>query len=509
MQRLSPETLDQLPSHVTRPGFDRRALRAGIVHLGIGAFQRAHQAVVNDAAIAASGELDWGIVGVSMRSTDTREALAPQGGLYTVSVLDGDEDGAPREQLQVVGSLLRVLVAPEDPRAVLEQIAHADTRIVSLTVTEKGYSHEPATRALRINDPDIQHDLLHPEAPRTAIGMLVHGLALRHARKLSPITLLSCDNLPSNGDTLHGLVLSFAEHVDPTLAAWIDARCTFPNAMVDRIVPRTTDDDRARIADDLGLEDAWPVVGEPFLEWVVEDRFAAGRPAWDKGGARFVGSAAPFERLKLRFVNAPQSTLAYLGASSGIETNNLTVAQEPVRRFVDRMMRLEIAPTLGSISGVDFDEFRTRLLARVANPALPHRTQQVAMDGTQKVPQRLLATINDRLRADQPIDHLALAIAAWLHYLRGGDRGVAKYPIQDPLAADLAEHIAEGDAAAEGAADSQEAERKRVAAFAGFRSVFGDLGKDERFVNAVARHSLQLRTLGVRDTLAQFLSETH
>ena len=507
MQRLSPDTLSTLPEHVVRPSYDRSQLKAGIVHLGIGAFHRGHQAVVNEAAITASGDMRWGIVGVSLRSPDTRDALQPQSGLYTVSVLDVDEEGAPAEHLQVIGCLLKVLVAGDGIDAVLEQIAHPDTRIVSLTVTEKGYNREPATGALRVDDADIVHDLAHPDAPRSALGVIVRSLDLRRQRGLPPVTLLSCDNLPSNGDTLRGLVLALAERVDPALAAWISAQCSFPNAMVDRIVPRTTEVDRLRIAEDLGVDDAWPVVGESFLEWVVEDHFVAGRPDWQLGGARFVDSAEPFERLKLRFVNAPQSTLAYLGASAGIETNNKVIAHAPFRRFIDRMMREEIAPTLGTIPGVDLDGFRARLLKRVANPALPHRTQQVAMDGTQKIPQRLLGTIADRLRANQPITCLALAVAAWIHYLRGGDAGVAAYPINDPLAAELAQRMVDGDREAASLNNPSEAERRQIAVFTGYTALFGDLGREPRFIDAVARHTRTLRELGVDETVTALMTE--
>jgi len=494
MSRLHPARLHQLPAGVRRPAYDRARLAPGIVHLGIGAFHRAHQAAVTDLAIAASGDLRWGIVGVSLRSPDTRDALAPQDGLYTVALRD-----ARGEALHVVGAVLRVLVAAEDPVAVLDQIAHPDTRIVSLTVTEKGYCHEPASGRLRWDDPDIVHDLAHPEAPRSAIGTLVHGLHRRYAAGQGPLTLLSCDNLPANGDTLRGLVLAYAQRLDTGLRAWIADRCTFPNSMVDRIVPRTGDDDRARIAATLGMADAWPVVGEPFMEWVIEDRFAAGRPAWDQpGAARFVAEAAPFERLKLRMVNGPQSTLAYLGAMAGLATNNEAVADPDLRRFVDAMMRLEAAPTLGEVLGVDLDDFRARLLARVANPALPHRTQQVAMDGSQKVPQRLLDPLRQRLAAGQGCDRLALAVAAWLHYLRGVDELGAAYPIRDPLADTLTRLHAQAESA--GPADPASAAARLAAAFTAHAPVFGDLGAHAGFVSAVARGLEALRRDGVRAT---------
>lgn len=493
MPRLHPDTLPQLPADVAVPRYRRDLLRAGIVHLGVGAFHRAHLAVVNEAALHAGDDLRWGTVGVSLRAADTRDALQPQAGLYTLALRDAAEDGSPREVLQVVGNLVEVLVAPEDPQAVLERIAHPDTRIVGLTITEKGYHHDPATGALRLDDANIVHDLAHPEAPRTMPGFVVHALALRRTRGLAPVTLLSCDNLPANGDTLRGIVLAFAQQVDAGLRDWIDAHCTFPNSMVDRIVPRTTDEDRARISARLGVDDAWPVIGEPFLEWVVEDRFANGRPGWTAGGARFVSHAEPFERLKLRMVNGSHSALAYLGAMAGFRTVDRAMAEPALRGFIDALMREEIAPTLPAMEGIDLDGYRARLLARFSNPALQHQTKQIAMDGSQKLPQRLLGTVRDRLSAGQSIDRLALAVAAWVHYLRGTDETGAVHEIQDPLAAALAARLAQANASG--------SVQDRVAFFTGFTPVFGELGGEPRFVSAVARHLQRLEEAGVIATL--------
>ena len=493
LNRLHPSRLAALPADVARPRHDRAALHAGIVHIGIGAFQRAHLAVVNEAALHATGDLRWGTVGVSLRQPDTRDALMPQAGLYTLAIRDAAPDGTPRETLQVVGNLLDVLVAPEDPCAALERVAHPHTRIVSLTVTEKGYHHHPATGTLRLNDADITHDLANPGAPRTAVGFIVHALRLRMQRALPPVTLLSCDNLPANGDTLRGLVLTFAEQIDPALRDWIASRCTFPNSMVDRIVPRTTGADRERVSTRLGLQDAWPVVAEPFLEWVVEDRFANGRPAWDEGGARFVEHAEPFERLKLRMVNGSHSALAYLGTMAGWRTVDQAIAVPALRDYLDTLMRDEIAPTLPALVGLDLNDYRARLLLRFANPALQHQTAQIAMDGSQKLPQRLLGTIRDRLAANASITQLALAVAAWIHYLRGVDELGAPYAIHDPLAAALAEQLARADAAG--------SVRDGIALFTAFTPVFANLGNEPRFVDAVAHHALALKQRGVLATL--------
>ncbi len=497
LERLNTESLPRLPADVEKPSYDRSRLTPGIVHLGLGAFHRAHQAVVTDQAMQASGDLSWGILGVSLRRPDTRDALTPQDGLYTLAVRDAGPDGQDREQLRVVGAVLRVMVADEDPNAVLERIAYPQTRIVSLTVTEKGYSHEPSTGHLRWDDPDILHDLENPIRPRSTIGILVHGLALRRERDLPPVTLLSCDNLRGNGDTLRSLVLAFALRVDVTLADWIDRHCTFPNSMVDRIVPATEDHDRQRIAARLGVEDAWPVLGEPYLNWVIEDKFAAGRPAWDaQGGATFVRNAAPYERLKLRMVSGPHSALAYLGATLGLATMAEAANTPALRAFVEALMREEIGPTLRGIPEAGLEEYRQRFLARVSNPALRHPLGQVAMDGSQKLPQRLLDTIRDRLRAGQGIDRLSLAVAAWLHYLRGQDERGAVYGIRDPMAGRLARLLSRADVAALAAKPSQAAQR-RAMVLARFKPVFGELGESAEFVARLSTQLEALRELGV------------
>ena len=272
--------------------------------------------------------------------------------------------------------------------------------------------------------------------------------------------------------------------------------------MVDRIVPRTSDADRARIAHRLGLHDAWPVVAEPYFDWVVEDRFVAGRPAWDEAGARFVDNAEPFERLKLRMVNGSHSALAYLGLMAGLRHVDAAIATPLLRDCIDRLMRDEIAPTLGALRGLDVDAYRERLLQRFANPALQHATHQIAMDGSQKLPQRLLDTLRDRLRSGAPVTRLALAVAAWIHHLRGIDETGEPFAIQDPLADALAERLAQAERAAAGIGDRQAAEERRIALFCGYTPVFGELGQDPRFVRAVAEQTLALRERGVLATLA-------
>ena len=491
--------LSDLPADVARPAYDRRRLRTGIVHLGAGAFARAHLGLATEIAIEAGGAdaLAWGIAGVSLRDPATRDALAPQDGLYTLAERDADASGAPRSTLRVIGAWREFLVAPEDPAAVLARIAHVDTRIVSLTVTEKGYLADPQRRQ-RFEHADVANDLANAAAPRTAVGFIAHGLALRRARGLPGLTLMSLDNLPANGALLRGLVLEFARRVDAALARWIDANCSFPSSMVDRIVPRTTDADRADIAKRLGRPDGWPVVAEPYFEWALEDRFVAGRPEWERAGVRFVADAAAWEKLKLRMVNGAHSSLAYLGLMAGWPTVDVALHEPALRAYLEALLRDEVEPTLSAahaLPGLDLAHYRADLLARFANPALAHRTRQIAMDGSQKLPQRLLDTVRDRLAAGACIDRLALGVAAWLHSLREVDEAGAPQPLDDPQAAALR--------ALHASADALPDERSRATLMLGYAPVFGDLAGRAEFIDAVAAAWSSLRRVGVLRTLQQ------
>lgn len=488
--RLSRATLDRLPKTVERPAYDPARLSTGIVHLGIGAFHRAHQAVYTDAVLAE--DPSWGILGVSLRSPDTRDALAPQDWLYSVSAVDGS--GARR---RVIGASTGVVVAPETPALVRRRLADETVRIVSTTVTEKGYSHDPATGRLREDDPDIRRDLAHLDRPRTTLGTLVAGLRARRAAGIAPFTVLACDNLPANGRTLRGLVVRFAELVDPDLGRWVADEVRFPSTMVDRIVPATTDADRASVAEALGLEDAWPILTEPFTQWVVEDDFGHGRPAWEKVGAEFVADVAPYELMKLRLLNGSHSTLAYLGYLMGHETVAAAIGEPALAALIEGLMAEESAPTLPALA-VDLAGYRADLLARFRNPALKHRTWQIAMDGSQKLPQRLLGTIRDRLAAGAPIDRLALGVAAWMRYVTGVDEQGRPIDVRDPLAARL-----------RGLADAAGPVASRLAPeLLGVREVFGDdLPADPRFTGAVETALDRLFTRGAAATVADTVRE--
>lgn len=492
MNRLKTDTLAQLPSEIIRPRYNRRDLKTGIVHLGIGAFARAHLIAATEAAVVA-GDMRWGVLGVSLRQPDTRDALAPQDGLYTLALRDVDAQNRPRQTLQVLGTLRGLLVAPENPQAVLNAIATEDTRIVSLTVTEKGYCHDPASGVLRLDHPDIAHDLAHPETPRSAIGVLARGLQQRYALGLAPISLVSLDNLPHNGEVLRSAVLLFAEQVDMGFARWVLTECRFPCSMVDRIVPKTTPTDLTHVGQTLGCNDAWPVVGEPFFDWAIEDDFVADRPDWTRGGARFVPKAEPFERLKLRMVNGAHSSIAYLGAMAGWLTVDQAMAQTPLSTYIEALMRDEIEPTLPPMPGLDLVVYRNNLLQRFRNPALAHKTQQIAMDGSQKLPQRLLEPLKERLVKQQPVTRLALGLAAWMHYLRGVNEQGQSYAIDDPHGPALKALYWDGL--------GQGATADTIKAMLSYTPVFGDLQNQDTLTSAVLPLLLSLQQTGVTTTL--------
>ncbi|GAU83075.1 mannitol dehydrogenase family protein [Bosea sp. BIWAKO-01] len=486
MTRLSLQTLGGLPKTIRRPSYERAGLKPGIVHLGLGAFARAHLCEYTDDALEhAFGA--WGIIGASLQRPDQRDRLKPQDGLY--SFLKRAPDGP---EMRIIGSVLDVLVAPENPAALVTRLAAAQTRIVSLTVTEKGYCHDPATGRLRQDHPDILHDLEHPDAPRSAVGLIVAALKLRKAEGLAPFTALSCDNLPHNGKVLRGLVRDFAALQDDTLAAWIEANGAFPATMVDRIVPATTDADIAEVAGLLGVEDAAPVIGEPFRQWAVEDRFALGRPAWDEVGAQMVSEVAPFEFMKLRMLNGAHSSLAYLGYLSGHETVAEASGDPVLARFLQGLWN-EIIPTVPAPQGVDLSDYAGALLTRFRNPAIRHRTWQIAMDGSQKLPQRLLGTIRERLKAGAPIDHLALGVAAWMRYVTGTDETGAVIDVRDPLAGEFARIATQAGRNAQALSSG----------LLGIEAIFGsDLPRETAFTQAVARQLDGLFSKGAKATAA-------
>jgi fructuronate reductase len=430
MARLCRDTLSRLPAAVRRPGFDPRDLTTGIVHIGVGAFHRAHQAFYTEPLLAR--DPSWGTLGISLRHPDTRDALEPQDWLYTLA--ERDTDG---ERLSVMGTLTGVLVAPEDPRQTVARLADPAIRIVTITVTEKGYFRNAASGALEAADASIRRDLAQPDTPATLPGLIVAALKLRRAAGIPPFTVLSCDNLPANGAATRRVLTEYAALLEPGLARFIEREVSCLASVLDRIVPATTDADRAHIFERLGVEDAWPVVAERFSQWVIEDRFPLGRPAWEKTGATLVADVAPYAAMKLRLLNGSHSTIAYLGQLAGWRTVADAMAEPALVAHIEALIR-ELATTLDVAPGMDVAAHRAALVARFANPALQHLTGQIAMDGSQKMPQRLFAPALDRLAAGKAARRIALGAAAWLRYLQGSAENGETLQISDPLTDRLA-----------------------------------------------------------------------
>ena len=419
--RLADATLSQVAQGVAVPGYDRAKARIGVVHFGPGAFHRAHQAWYFDQMLGAGHDL--AVAAVSLRSGGVRAALAPQDGLYVLATREA------RPSYRVIGAIKAVLTAPETPEAVLAHLMSA--RLVTATVTEKGYCLTPSGE-LDLAHPDIVHDLARPACPASLAGWLAEGLARRRAAGLAPFVTLSCDNLPDNGGKLGRAVAAFARaRGDAALADWIAAEAVFPCTMVDSITPATDDALRAQVAAATGLTDAWPVQREGFLQWVVEDRLGDLGPAFAAAGVTLTADVAAFERAKLRLLNGAHSTLAYRGLLKGHETVAQAMADADLAAFVEAMMAEDIAPTLGPAPDLDAPAYIAAVLARFRNPALAHRLSQIAWDGSQKLPVRILETAAEALAAGRSVDRLAVPVAAWMRFIESRDG----QEIIDPLAA--------------------------------------------------------------------------
>src|ERR1700722_18196865 len=486
--RLSLATLGSARIEAARFSYDRRRLRPRLVHLGLGAFFRAHGSLFTEDLLADQGG-DWRIIGASLKRPDQRDRLTPQDFLYTTV-----ENGPNGRRVRIVGCLLNVLAGPENPAALLERLSDRETAIVTLTVTEKGYHHDPASGRLNADHPEIRHDLEHPEAPQSAVGLVPRALARRKAAGLPPFTVATCDNLPSNGVLLSGLVHEFARLRDDKLAAWIERTVPFPSSMVDRIVPAQAPGDLSLIEQLTGFHDAAPVMHEPFRQWVLEDRFVDGvRPPWERAGAQFVSDVAPFEHAKHRMLNASHSALAYLGYLAGHQTIFDAVSDDHFARFIKRFWRDEVIPILPAPPGLNLEQYADQLFERYSNPAIRHHLWQIAMDGSQKLPQRLLSTIRDNLKQKRPFKLLALAVAGWMRYVSGIDEEGGPIDVRDPLATLLRQRT-------DSAGPDPVA---KVRALTTVEAVFGkDLPASEVFMTAVTEAYKALRHQGARKAVA-------
>jgi fructuronate reductase/mannitol 2-dehydrogenase len=488
LPRLGDGTLEAHVASCSVPAYDRRRLTPSIVHFGVGKFHRSHQAAYLDRLAESGRSLDWGVVGVGLRNRVVSDTLAAQDGLYTL--VERDRTG---ERARVIGSITRCLYGPDDPRAVLSALTDRRTRLVTLTITDGGYGVDPVTRRFGPVDAAVAGDLEHPDVPTTVFGYIVEALARRRRAGGRPFTILSCDNMPHNGDAARTAVLSFARLRDEPLARWIEANVAFPSSMVDRITPETTDEDHRFVGEELGFEDGSPVVAEPFSQWIVEDDFCNGRPPLEDVGVQFVEDVEPYALMKTRLLNASHSAIGYLGHLAGYGRIDEAMEDPLLRAYVERLMEAEVAPLLPAVPGVELAEYREQLMERFRNPMIADLLKRLCRRGSTKVPAYLLPSIREARRARRPHDLLTLAVAAWLRYLRGVDRHGQRFAIEDALAGRLC------PLARRAGVDPRPMLRQR--------DLFGDLGRDPEFTRSVQKALVALDRRGVHGALRDVLAE--
>ncbi|MCB5177223.1 mannitol dehydrogenase family protein [Microvirga lenta] len=491
IQSLSLATLDTLAPAVARPAYSREALRAGILHIGVGNFHRAHQAVYLDDLFNTGRDLDWALVGAGVRPGDAamRQALEAQDWLTTVVELEPGAHAA-----RITAAMTGFVPVGEDARAIVDALDDPALRIVSLTVTEGGYCIDPATGAFDPEHPEIRYDAAHPDAPKGVFGAIVAALRRRRDRGLQPFTVMSCDNIPHNGAVTLDAVAGLAGLVDPGLAAYIRERVAFPNSMVDRITPATTDRQRELLAGRFGIRDNWPVFCEPFRQWVLEDRFSAGRPAWEEVGVTFTPHVAAFELMKIRILNGGHAAIAYPAALLGIHYVHDAMADPQVRGFLDRLETEEIIPCVPPVPGVDLRAYYGIVAKRFANPEIGDTIPRLTQDGSNRQPKFILPSTRDRVRMGADVTGLALVSALWCRSCAGTDDAGAPFTLDDPNAARLT-------AAARAAKDDP-------AAFLALRDVFGDLAEAPAFRNRFGAMLAGLWRDGTRATLQRYLDGT-
>jgi mannitol 2-dehydrogenase len=482
---LSRSTIGDLDDRVQRPAYDRDEVTASIVHFGVGGFHRAHQAMYLDTLMNRGEAMDWGLCGVGALPHDRKiiETLRAQDGLFTLIVKHPDGRREPR----VIGSIVDVMLAPDDPAAVIDRLADQRTRIVSLTITEGGYLVNQVTGEFDADDPSIRADLRENSTPTTVFGYIVAGLARRRHEGLPPFTVMSCDNLPDNGDVARRMMCAFARLKDPDLAAWMEAEVAFPNCMVDRITPVTAAEDIDRLVDEFGVVDGWPVVCEPFTQWVLEDRFGQGRPPFQDAGVQMVDDVVPYELMKLRLLNASHQAMAYLGYLAGHRYAH-EVCQDPLfAEFLLGYMEREGSPTLPPVPGVDLGAYRRELVERFANPEVRDTLARLCAESSDRIPKWLVPVIRANLASGGEIDRSALVVASWARYAEGVDEKGQPIDVVDRLKDRVMA------AAARQTGDPL--------AFIRDRDLFGDLVEDERFTTAYLAALQQLHEVGARATL--------
>ncbi len=485
MQDLNNKTIAAAPMSLTTPQYDRTALTSGIVHFGVGGFHRAHQAMYLDRLMNAGHALEWAITGIGVLPADARmkQVMDKQDCLYTLTVKnpDGSRDS------RVIGSIIEYLYAPEDPEAVIEKMASAPIRIVSLTVTEGGYNFHHLTGEFNAENPDVIHDLKPGAAPRTVFGLVTEALARRRARGLEPFTVMSCDNIQGNGDVARKMFAAFATLKNPEMGAWITGHVPFPNSMVDRITPATADSDRSAIAEEFGSNDEWPVVCEPFEQWVLEDHFSLGRPPFDQAGVQLVRDVEPYELMKLRLLNASHQGMCYFGYLAGYRYAHEAARDPIIAQFLLDYMDKEASPTLHPVPGVDLEAYKHTLIERFSNEHVRDTLARLCAESSDRIPKWLLPVIRENLEQGGDIHRSAAIVASWARYAEGVDEQGHPIDVVDRLKEPLM-------AAAAMQYDDP-------LAFVSNPDIFGALKTDKRFAAAYTQALHDLHSGGARAAL--------
>jgi mannitol 2-dehydrogenase len=480
--RLNPKNLHLFPKEVIVPKYNRTTIKTGIVHIGIGNFHRAHQAFYIDQLLQKYNVIDWGICGVALleRDINTVEALRSQGGLYTLMITEADGSLTAR----VIGSITEILFAPEDPEAVLEKIASPAVKIITLTITEGGYNFDTSTGEFQLGEPAIQRDLENPHNPKTVFGYLAQALKRRRDRGFPGLTLQSCDNIQHNGDVLKKMILTYIQVAEPGLTEWIKSHVTFPNSMVDRITPSITQSNIENLRNTFGIEDASPVVCEPYSQWVIEDHYANGRPQWENIGAQFVPDVTPYEKMKIRLLNGGHSLLGIIGSLCHYKTIDAAVNDREISIFLREFMDNEVTPILGEIKGVNLKEYKDSLIQRFGNKNIRDHLSRICSQSSAKLPKFLIPTIKEQLATGGPIQKGTLILAAWCRYLELAGNSGYEYEVIDEMQNILKEK-------------AKASSGENQLAFLELREVFGDLVKSSYFVETYLTLTDSIRKNGI------------
>jgi mannitol 2-dehydrogenase len=486
IQVLNAKNLTRLPKEVKIPAYDRSKIKTGIAHIGVGGFHRSHEAYYTDQVLHQQNANNWGICGISLLESDRTifDTLVQQNGLYTLMIKEPDGKLSAR----VIGSITEFLFAPENPDAVIEKLAHSDIRIISLTITEGGYNFNSSTGEFLINEPSIQWDLKHSDNPKTVFGYITQGLKRRSDRGIDGLTIQSCDNIQKNGDILKKMLLSYVRVANPELVDWIEKKVTFPNSMVDRITPVTTRSDIETLKSICGIHDKWPVVCEPFIQWIIEDNYSNGKPDWESEGVRFVKDVGPYEKMKIRLLNAGHSLLGFVGTLYGCKTIDETVNVPLFRTHLRKFMDLEVTPLLGEIEGINLDNYKDSLIQRFGNPNIKDQLSRICLESSSKIPKFLVPTITEQLERGGPISRGALIIAAWCRYLELAGTKEHTYEIHDQMAPLLVENAIASS-------------NNDPLAFLKIEVIFNGLAHSRRFTDNYLHIIDSIRKYGIEETI--------